>query len=52
MDRELREGAAPEDADYAKRRVVDTAGYLGQGTKEVGQSIQNRAHEVMEGGRT
>lgn len=42
----------PEPVDYAKRQVVDTAGYLGQRTKEVGQSIQNRAHEVKEGGRT
>ena len=42
-------GTMPEMADQAKRRMADMAGYVGQKTKEVGQEIQSKAHEV---GRT
>lgn len=40
------QGTVPEQLDSAKRRVADMAGMVGQKTKEVGQDIQNKAHEV------
>ncbi|KAI4375341.1 hypothetical protein MLD38_013224 [Melastoma candidum] len=37
---------SPEQlAEQAKRRMQDTAGYVGQKTKEVGQQIQTKAQE-------
>ncbi|KAL5864322.1 hypothetical protein ACOSQ3_001836 [Xanthoceras sorbifolium] len=53
-------GTVPEMADQAKRRVANMAGFVGQKTKEVGQEIQSKAHEVgrteiggkTEGGKT
>ncbi|KAF8010946.1 hypothetical protein BT93_J1547 [Corymbia citriodora subsp. variegata] len=45
-------GTSPEQmADHAKRRFADTAGYVGQKTKEVGQQIQGKAQEVGGGDR-
>ncbi|KAF4351751.1 oleosin H2-like [Cannabis sativa] len=35
--------ALPEAADYARRRVQDSAAYVGQKTKETGQAIQSKA---------
>lgn len=37
------------DLEYAKKRMQDMAGHVGQKTKEVGQTIQSKAQE---GGRT
>lgn len=37
---------APEDIDYAKRRMAEAAGQVGQKTKEVGQAVQSRAEEM------
>ncbi|KAJ0111566.1 hypothetical protein Patl1_02814 [Pistacia atlantica] len=39
-------GSVPDMADQAKRRMADMAGFVGQKTKEVGQEIQSKAHEV------
>nr|AWA46068.1 high MW oleosin isoform 1 [Canarium ovatum] len=39
-------GSVPEMADQAKRKMADMAGFMGQKTKEVGQEIQTKAHEV------
>ncbi|KAI3722279.1 hypothetical protein L2E82_33311 [Cichorium intybus] len=39
-------GTVPEQIDYAKRRVQDMVDYTGQKTKEVGQTIQDKAHEI------
>lgn len=36
---------APEQLDYAKRRMQDAAIQLGQKTKDVGQTIQSKAQE-------
>ncbi|KAF8399753.1 hypothetical protein HHK36_015624 [Tetracentron sinense] len=41
--------AVPEQLDHAKRRMMETAGQMGQRTKEMGQGIQSKTHE---GGRT
>ncbi|OMO59266.1 Oleosin [Corchorus capsularis] len=38
-------GTEQLDLDQAKRRMQDMAGYVGQKTKEVGQKIENKAHE-------
>lgn len=38
----------PEQLDYAKRRVADAVGYAGQKGKEMGQYVQDRAHEAHE----
>lgn len=49
----VRRGLLP---DQAKRTMQETAGYLGQKTKEAGQTIQSKAHEASgrprEGTRT
>ncbi|XP_062114937.1 oleosin H2-like [Humulus lupulus] len=42
-------GPLPEAAEYARRRVQESAGYVGQKTKEAGQAIQSKAQES--GGR-
>lgn len=45
---------APEQMDYAKRRMQEAAGHLGQKTKEVGEKIQTKAQEPTgrdQGGR-
>ncbi|XP_010524296.1 PREDICTED: oleosin 5 [Tarenaya hassleriana] len=39
--------AVPEQIDYAKRRMAGVAGYVGSKTKDVGQSIETKAHEVQ-----
>ncbi|KAG2316322.1 hypothetical protein Bca52824_019444 [Brassica carinata] len=36
----------PEQLDYAKRRMADAVGYAGQKGKEMGQYVQDRAHEA------
>ncbi|CAA7046599.1 unnamed protein product [Microthlaspi erraticum] len=36
----------PEQLDYAKRRVADAVGYAGQKGKEMGQYVQDKAHEA------
>ncbi|PON72253.1 Oleosin [Parasponia andersonii] len=35
----------PEAAEQAKRRVQDTAGYVGQKTRETAQAVQSKAQE-------
>ncbi|XP_028772353.1 P24 oleosin-like [Neltuma alba] len=40
------QGTIPEQLDSAKRRMADVVGQVGQKTKEVGQDIQSKAHEV------
>ena len=40
------QGTLPEQLDAAKRRMADVAGQVGQKTKEVGQDIQSKAHDV------
>ena len=42
----FRQTTGSEMADQAKRRMADVAGYVGQKTREVGQEIQTKAHEV------
>ncbi|XP_043703996.1 uncharacterized protein LOC122654086 [Telopea speciosissima] len=45
----------PEEMEYAKLRLAEAADQVGQKTKDVGQAIQNKAHEVRridESGRT
>ncbi|KAF8408284.1 hypothetical protein HHK36_007433 [Tetracentron sinense] len=41
--------SVPEQLDYAKRRMLEATGQMGQKTKELGQGIQGKAHE---GGKT
>ncbi|KAG9449784.1 hypothetical protein H6P81_009749 [Aristolochia fimbriata] len=41
----------PEQLEHAKRRMGDAAGHVGQRAKDVGQTIQSKAHEGG-GGRT
>ncbi|KAL3526085.1 hypothetical protein ACH5RR_014457 [Cinchona calisaya] len=36
---------APEQMDYAMRRMQDTAAQFGQKTKDVGEKIQTKGHE-------
>ncbi|CAF1920369.1 hypothetical protein YC2023_019744 [Brassica napus] len=36
----------PEQLDYAKRRMADAVGYAGQKGKEMGQYVQDKAHEA------
>ncbi|XP_024007352.1 oleosin S2-2 [Eutrema salsugineum] len=38
----------PEQLDYAKRRMADAVGYAGQKGKEMGQYVQDKAHEARE----
>ncbi|CAN8233170.1 unnamed protein product [Cochlearia groenlandica] len=40
--------SVPEQLEYAKRRMADAVGYAGQKGKEMGQHVQNRAHEVKQ----
>ncbi|KVI02467.1 oleosin-like [Cynara cardunculus var. scolymus] len=44
----LRQTAAtvPENVDYLKGRISDVGMYAGQKTKEAGQNIQHKAHEM------
>nr|AVI16670.1 oleosin 17.5 kDa protein [Paeonia ostii] len=37
--------AVPNQLEEAKKRMADLAGYTGQKTKDVGQTIQNKAQE-------
>ncbi|XP_030531033.1 oleosin Ara h 10.0102 [Rhodamnia argentea] len=40
-------GTSPEQmAEHAKRRLADTAGFMGQKTKEAGQQVQSKAQEA------
>ncbi|KAL4577166.1 hypothetical protein LXL04_013270 [Taraxacum kok-saghyz] len=39
-------GSVPEQIDYAKMKLQDMVEYTGQKTKEVGQTIQEKAHEI------
>ncbi|KAK9061706.1 hypothetical protein SSX86_018889 [Deinandra increscens subsp. villosa] len=39
-------GTVPEQVDSAKRRLQDLVEYTGQKTKDVGQTIQDRAHDI------
>ncbi|XP_072960888.1 oleosin H2-like [Typha angustifolia] len=39
-------GMVMEPVDYAKRRLAEGAGYVGQRTRDVGQGIQSKAHEA------
>ncbi|KAG7632810.1 Oleosin [Arabidopsis suecica] len=38
----------PEQLDYAKRRMADAVGYAGMKGKEMGQYVQDKAHEARE----
>ncbi|VVB09373.1 unnamed protein product [Arabis nemorensis] len=38
----------PEQLEYAKRRMADAVGYAGQKGKEMGQHVQNKAHDVKQ----
>ncbi|XP_030521770.1 oleosin H2-like [Rhodamnia argentea] len=44
MLRRMRE-LLPEQVEPAKRKMQDTAGHLGYRTKDVGQTIQEKAHD-------
>ncbi|KAL4581586.1 hypothetical protein LXL04_006109 [Taraxacum kok-saghyz] len=39
-------GSVPEQIDYVKQKMEDLAVYTGEKTEEVGQMIQNTAHEI------
>ncbi|KAD7479554.1 hypothetical protein R6Q59_008481 [Mikania micrantha] len=39
-------GTVPEQVDSAKRRLQDLVEYTGQKTKDVGQTIQDKAHDI------
>nr|XP_043633563.1 oleosin Ara h 10.0102-like [Erigeron canadensis] len=39
-------GSVPEEVDAAKRRLQDLVEYTGQKTKDVGQTIQDKAHDI------
>ncbi|XP_071734986.1 oleosin 16.4 kDa-like [Rutidosis leptorrhynchoides] len=39
-------GTVPGEVDSAKRRLQDLVDYTGQKTKDVGQTIQDKAHEI------
>ena len=41
-----RSDTVPEQLDYAKRRMADAVGYAGQKGKEMGQYVQDKAHEA------
>ncbi|XP_076912347.1 oleosin Ara h 10.0102-like [Bidens hawaiensis] len=41
-------GSVPEQVDSAKRRLQDLVEYTGQKTKDVGQTIQDKAHDIGE----
>ncbi|KAL1203388.1 Oleosin 20.3 kDa [Cardamine amara subsp. amara] len=40
--------SVPEQLDYAKRRMADAVGYAGMKGKEMGQYVQDKAHEARE----
>lgn len=42
----------PEMADQAKKRVAGMAEFVGQKTKEAGQEVQTKAHDIAKPGRT
>ncbi|KFK33678.1 hypothetical protein AALP_AA5G045600 [Arabis alpina] len=44
--------SVPEQLDYAKRRMADAVGYAGQKGKEMGQYVQDRAHDVHDSNET
>ncbi|PWA76628.1 oleosin 18.2 kDa [Artemisia annua] len=39
-------GTVPEQVEAAKRRLQDVVEYTGQKTKDVGQTIQDKAHDI------
>nr|UTD45095.1 oleosin [Brassica juncea] len=43
--RGTRKSSVPEQLEYAKKRMADAVGYAGQKGKEMGQHVQNKAHE-------
>ncbi|KAF8075440.1 hypothetical protein N665_1093s0001 [Sinapis alba] len=40
--------SVPEQLEYAKRRMADAVGYAGQKGKEMGQHVQDKAHEAKQ----
>ncbi|KFK33105.1 hypothetical protein AALP_AA6G331800 [Arabis alpina] len=40
--------SVPEQLEYAKRKMADAVGYAGQKGKEMGQQVQNKAHDVKQ----
>lgn len=50
----MRVGTLAEQVDRSKLRAQEAAGYVGQQTKELGQTIQSKPHEegrTHEGGK-
>ena len=41
-------GGVPDQLEYAKRRMADAVGYAGQKGKEVGQFVQDKAHDAKQ----
>lgn len=41
-------GSVPDQLEYAKRRMADAVGYAGQKGKEVGQFVQDKAHDAKQ----
>ncbi|KAF8096465.1 hypothetical protein N665_0308s0039 [Sinapis alba] len=41
-------GSVPDQLEYAKRRMADAVGYAGQKGKEMGQLVQDKAHEAKQ----
>ncbi|GJV08953.1 oleosin 18.2 kDa [Tanacetum coccineum] len=39
-------GTVPEQVEAAKRRLADVVEYTGQKTKDVGQTIQDKSHDI------
>ncbi|CAF2166809.1 unnamed protein product [Brassica napus] len=46
--RGTRKSSVPEQLEYAKKRMADAVGYAGQKGKEMGQHVQNKAHEAKQ----
>ncbi|XP_010514477.1 PREDICTED: oleosin 20.3 kDa-like [Camelina sativa] len=43
-----RSDTVPEQLDYAKRRMADAVGYAGMKGKEMGQYVQDKAHDARD----
>ncbi|NP_001303224.1 oleosin 21.2 kDa-like [Brassica napus] len=41
-------GGVPDQLEYAKRRMADAVGYAGQKGKEMGQFVQDKAHDAKQ----
>ncbi|CAH8357067.1 unnamed protein product [Eruca vesicaria subsp. sativa] len=41
-------GSVPDQLEYAKRRMADAVGYAGQKGKEMGQFVQDKAHDAKQ----